>query len=78
MIRVRNSYPAGQVTPPVTTAEPQARPLVMVCVEWQDGRKASIGGSAIRWTAEAVLVAFTGPDGLGRQEWFSIENVRPR
>jgi hypothetical protein len=76
VLRVRNAYPAGEVTPPVTTPDRHDRPVVTVDVEWEDGRTSTVAGSALRWTADAVLVAFSGPDGLGRQEWFSSEVVR--
>lgn len=76
--RVINAYPAGQVNPPVTTPAPRERPLVSVSIEWDDGRTGTIVGSAICWTAEAVLVAFSGPDGLGRQEWFEVQAVSRR
>ena len=76
MLRVLNAFPAGQVTPPVTTPERGDRPLVTVVIDWDDGRTSRVVGSAVRWTREAVLVAFSGPDGLGRQEWFAADVVQ--
>jgi hypothetical protein len=76
LLRVENSFPAGRVRPPVTTPEPVDRPRVEVSIEWSDGRTSTIAGSAWCWTADAVLVAFSGPDGLGRQEWFPSGAVR--
>jgi hypothetical protein len=76
VLRVLNAFPAGQVKPPVTTPDRMDRPGVAVAVRWEDGRSGTVFGNAVGWTAEAVLVAFSGPDGLGRQEWFSVEDVR--
>jgi len=76
VLRVLNAFPAGQVTPPVTTPEPAGRPTVTVDVRWEDGRSGRVVGTAVKWTTEAVLVAFSGPDGLGRREWFRPEDVR--
>ena len=75
-LRVCNVYPAGRVMPPVTTPERSDRPTVTVVIEWDDGRTGKVAGSAVRWTSEAILVAFSGPDGFGRQEWFSTDVVR--
>jgi hypothetical protein len=75
VLRVVNAFPAGQVTPPVTTADPDQRPTVTVDVRWEDGRRGTVVGTAVQWTAQAVLVAFSGPDGLGRKEWFRPEDV---
>lgn len=76
VLRVLNAFPAGQVTPPVTTPARADRPTVTVTIEWDDGRRSTVVGRAVRWTAEAVLVAFSGPDGFGRQEWFNTDVVR--
>jgi hypothetical protein len=76
VLRVLNAFPAGQVTPPVTTPARADRPSVTVVVHWEDGRTGKVAGSAVGWTVDAVLVAFSGPDGLGRQEWFGTEDVR--
>lgn len=69
-LQVRNSLPPGQISPPVTTPPRADRPSVVVAVEWDDGRRADVAGTAVSWTADAVLVAFSGPDGRGRQAWF--------
>lgn len=75
VLRALNAFPAGQVTPPVTTPPRADRPTVTVVVQWEDGRNGTVAGTAVGWTAEAVLVAFSGPDGLGRQEWFRTDDV---
>lgn len=78
MLQVRNRFPAGKIAPPVTTPEPEDRPMVMVSIEWDDGRRTDTAGTALRWTDQAVLVAFSGMDGLGRQEWFAADLVKRR
>jgi hypothetical protein len=78
VLRVRNAFPAGQVLPPLTTPKSEDRPWVKVAIEWDDGRTSDTFGHAVRWTAQAVEVAFTGPDGLGRLEWFRTDIVQPR
>lgn len=77
-LRVVNTFPAGQVTSPVTTPPPADRQLVTVSVVWSDGRTADLPGVTLSTCSDAALVELTGPDGRRRREWFPEHVVRRR
>jgi hypothetical protein len=78
VLRVANAYPAGLITPPVTTPPAAERPLVTAAVQWDDGRSGDVHGVALSWNSDAILVLFTGPDGIRRQVWMPVDVVRKR
>lgn len=77
-LRAVNTFPAGQVTAPVTTHPAADRTPVTVAVEWSDGRIAQVAGTVLRLSPEATLVELVGPDGRRRREWFATPMVRRR